>query len=445
MPDCSLGDLGVRPSIGQVVARVGGLLHGYNTNRGEEAKVAEPAVHGDREVMLKDHTATTELYKILLDIRFKLLTFVPTVTTVAVGVLASNKQQQIVEKGTTLFVGGAGLLMSLAIIVYEIRNSQIHDRAVHRIKHLERLLGFTPSYAGISSRGMYQERGTGNRFIGLFIVQHDRALSVVYGVAVTLWTWLLLTGLTDFVGWFNGQNEWPGTLGKAVISIGVGLTVAAEITRHGGMGREKAITYTLADILPAGIKENATDLNITAGERLWREFTRVHDLVPDAAFKMSLYQLVQDARNKGGSDKDAAYNAEKLVDLAIASGALSVRQRLRPPWQPGRGEKRDEERNRVLKIRKGELPSPAQLCAAIAGGQKVLDHFPQRNEFALNRRRRQEKVIALIRADLISQYGLDAPWCSLEEVRLRWELLTAAAGSRKGPYRRGSPWPTTHL
>lgn len=407
--------------------------------------MVEPAVYGDREVMLKDHAATLDLFKILVDIRFKLLTFVPTVTTVAVGILSLDKQQKIFDEGTTLFVGVAGVLLSVAIVVYEIRNSQIHDRAAHRIKHLERLLGFTPSYAGESPRGMFQERGTGNPFMGLFIVQHDRALSIVYGVVLTLWTWVLLTGLSDFVGWFNDeQNECPGPEGKVLISIVVGLTVATEIIRHGGMGREKAVTYTLANILPPRTKENAEGAGAPAGEQLWRELERVEKFVikePDKKKpkRISLHKLIQDMETNGLMDKDEddaaapkskeeSFDVEKIVDLAIASGVLIVRQRFRPPWQPGRGEKkkRDERRNRALKIELGQLPSPAQISAAIVGGQEVLEHFTQRQKHALNKKYMQGKDIALVRADLIRRYGGKAPWCSLEEVRLRWELLAAA-------------------
>lgn len=391
--------------------------------------MAEPAVYGDREVMLKDHAATTDLFKTLVDIRFKLLTFVPTVTTVAVGVISLDKQQKIFDEGATLVVGAAGVLISLAIVVYEIRNSQIHDRAAHRIKHLERLLGFTPSYAGETSRGMFQERGTGNPFLGLFVVQHDRALSIVYGVVMTLWTWVLLTGLGDFVGWFDGQNEWPGPWGTAAISIGVGLTVGAEITRHGGMGREKAITYTLANILPAG----TTDSDAPGGEQLWRGLKRIDELVLcHLRDKISVYQLLQRL-------DDEPFDAKGMMDLAIASGLLTVQQRLRPPWQPGRGEKRDERRNRALNIKKEQLPSSAQLCAAMAGGQELLEHFTQGQKIALNNKFTKERAIALVRADLIQRYGVKAPWCSPEEVRLRWELLAAAAAEPKTVLSASSP------
>jgi hypothetical protein len=39
-----------------------------------------------------------DLYKILVDIRFKLLTFVPTVTTLAVGILSLDNQRTILSR-----------------------------------------------------------------------------------------------------------------------------------------------------------------------------------------------------------------------------------------------------------------------------------------------------------------------------------------------------------
>ena len=55
----------------------------------------------------RDHAATSDLYKTLVDIRFKLLTFVPTVTAVAVGIVAIN--QDSVSSDQWVMVGAIGL------------------------------------------------------------------------------------------------------------------------------------------------------------------------------------------------------------------------------------------------------------------------------------------------------------------------------------------------
>jgi hypothetical protein len=370
----------------------------------------ELPVYGDREVMLKDHATTMDLYKILVDTRFKLLTFVPTVTTIAVGILSLDKQQNIFVDRTTLLVGLAGITTSLAIVVYEIRNSQIHDRVVHRIKHLERLLGFTPSYAGRAPRGIFGERGTGERLFGVFTVQHDRALSMVYGVVLALWTWISLTGLGDFVGWFDSQEAWPGVAGKAAISGMVGLAIAVEISRQGGIGREPAIIYTLADLLVEAERTDVAARRTNGGAKIWSGLRTVQIC---AEGQPSLYDLVCQVGSDDSSGGGATY-AEKLVNLAIASDMIAVRQRLCPPWNPRAG------REKALNvIPKGPLPSPESLSAAIVGGREVLKCLRANVDLPLG--------TSLALSTLMPRYGPDAPWCSRHEIRLRWELLSSAS------------------
>ncbi|MFI7582058.1 hypothetical protein [Kocuria kalidii] len=392
----------------------------------------EPPVFGDREVMLRDHAATTDLYKMLVDVRFKLLTFVPTVTTIAVGILSSDKQRNTVENGTTLLVGVGGLLVSLAIVVYEVRNSQIHDRAIHRIKHLERLLGCTPSYAGRSPRGMFAERGEGVRLFRYFTAWHDRALSIVYGTVIALWMWTVLTGTEDFVGWFNTSDARYGLIVKAVVASVTGLAVGIEVVRQRGMGREAAIIYTLVDLIPevhgtgaAGPKKHGgakiwIGLKIIGNQKVPRE-ERAGFLFRERVGKTpSVKDFVRTVQCDAARSQ-ASTDSSRLVELAISSGMIIVRQRLWPPWNP-----RDDRARAVRVITIGPPPSAERLSEAIAGGQEVLECLRARN---LSRRASTDpprRVIDLARDKLVQRYGSDAPWCSYEEIRLRCELFSMA-------------------
>lgn len=381
----------------------------------------EPPVYGDRDVMLKDHATTLDLYKVLVDTRFKLLTFVPTVTTIAVGILSFGNHQRIFEERTTLLVGLAGLVTSLAIVVYEIRNSQIHDRTIHRIKHLERLLGFTPSYAGRSPRGMFDERGKGELLFGLFAVQHDRALSMVYGVVLTLWTWVFLTGIGDFVGWFDGQLAWLELVGRAVLAVIIGLAMAFEITRQGGIGREPQLVYTLADIVLQTDQKTATDLGAISGNKIWEMLKEVQSQV---SCPMSKDQLIDKMQNLESSCGAATTDNRKLLDLAVASGMITFRQRTRPPWNPRRG----EDRAQALQVMEpGPLPSRESLAEAIVGAQEILAYFPDGEPPREMNIEMPPKAVAPLRTRMMERYGSEAPWCSWEEVRLRCELLSAAS------------------
>lgn len=391
-----------------------------------------PPVYGDREVMLRDHAATTDLYKMLVDVRFKLLTFVPTVTTIAVGILSSDGQRNTVANGTTLLVGIGGLLVSLAIVVYEVRNSQIHDRVINRIKHLERLLGFTPSYAGRSPRGMFSERGRGERLFTFFTAWHDRALSIVYGTVIALWTWTILTGTEDFVGWFDTTGSEYGPIVKSVVAGVTGSAIGIEILRQGGIGREPAITYTLADVASEVHRIKPGDIEENTGAKIWMGLEKIGVLkVPREGMseifsrekvdgKPSLKKFIKTVRCTMGGDQTST-GPSKLVDLAISSGMITVRQRPWPPWNL-----RDDRARAVHVLNTDSLPTAERLSEAIVGGQEVLQCLRARSPSRRTSTDPPRRAIDLARDRLVQRYGADAPWCSYEEVRLRCQLLSMA-------------------
>lgn len=83
------------------------------------------------EVLRDDYSRTLDVFKALVDIRFRLLALVPAVAGVAVGLLGKPD-----VRGTTVAVAALGLVATAGVIVYEIRNSQLHDSVVHRLKFL---------------------------------------------------------------------------------------------------------------------------------------------------------------------------------------------------------------------------------------------------------------------------------------------------------------------
>ena len=208
---------------------------------------------GGREVMLRDHAATSDVYSKLVEVRFKLLTFVPTVTTIAVGLVTLNKTRtgntgspspgspSLFGAANLLVIGLIGLVATLALVIYEVRNSQIHDRAIHRLKHLEIVLGFRPSYRGDRPRGVFGERGDGAALLGLVGVKHDRALAMIYGIVTAAWTALALFGAAEMI-------DLPGTGWPRWIWIPAaiaGLAIAIEIGRLSGRDRESRLIYML--------------------------------------------------------------------------------------------------------------------------------------------------------------------------------------------------------
>jgi len=85
-----------------------------------------------------DYQTTVDIIKMLTDIRFKLLAFIPTVAGLAV----IFSEESNLGPGTVA-LGILGLVFTIGVALYDLRNSMIYDAAIHRAKGIEKKMGFT--------------------------------------------------------------------------------------------------------------------------------------------------------------------------------------------------------------------------------------------------------------------------------------------------------------
>jgi hypothetical protein len=137
-----------------------------------------------------DYEQTTQYLRTLIDVRFRLLAFVPTVTGVAVAIVGQPR-----PAAELLGVGVLGLLATLGIFVYELRNTQISGTMIRRAAELERQLQLPSSLGGKSSGGLYAERpGITVQLLGFLPVSHGLGLALVYSAAIAGWSYLVAWG-----------------------------------------------------------------------------------------------------------------------------------------------------------------------------------------------------------------------------------------------------------
>ena len=112
----------------------------------------------------------------LIDVRFKLLAIVPTVSGIALGSLITRSPNHLTATNRAAFVTAAvvGFLVVLGVRIYDVRNSELHDDLISRGRKIEQTLGI--------ERGVYTLRRR-----SVFPVQHDTALRLVYGVVLLAW------------------------------------------------------------------------------------------------------------------------------------------------------------------------------------------------------------------------------------------------------------------
>jgi len=159
-----------------------------------------------------DYEETTTLMRALTDVRFKLLAFVPTIAGAAVGVVGHSG-----TASERLAVGALGLVATLGVLAYELRNTQVYDYAVRRAQELEARLGLVSISRAGAAGGLHTERPG----------RHDGGLALVYGAALAGWSYLVVWGGLRTLGVGNAKEA------GGAIGVSVGLLVILELLRAG--------------------------------------------------------------------------------------------------------------------------------------------------------------------------------------------------------------------
>ena len=204
-----------------------------------------------------DYQQTSEMFRLLAGIRFKLLALVPAVAGVGTALVGETGMHAEVQ----LALGLLGFVATLGILLYELRNSELYNWAIHRAKHLERAMGLSSLVLGAPQGGVFGERvAPHHRVLGLALIKHDQALALVYGSALGAWTWVALRGLLTLVtDWSNRTVFWVA-LGGAVT---MGCVFVWQVNRHDRRQRSpKAVAD--ADHFNAALEELRFDLNRVA-------------------------------------------------------------------------------------------------------------------------------------------------------------------------------------
>ncbi len=106
----------------------------------------------------------------LVDIRFKLLGFTP-----GVSILAIKEISLINDFSLKVILSILGFVATIAIWLYEIRNSQLHDDLISRARKIEEELGI--------ETGQFKGRLKSKNFL----IKHDVALFIIYVCSILSW------------------------------------------------------------------------------------------------------------------------------------------------------------------------------------------------------------------------------------------------------------------
>lgn len=147
-----------------------------------------------------DYEQTMEQFKVLADIRFKLIAIVPILTGTAIAFFAGAN----LKPYSTLPLGILGFIATLGMIIYELRNTLYYEMCSTRAVHLESLLRF-PRFSELPGNstepgGVFTERykdsnAPQQNLAGIIPVRHHIGLSLIYGASLAGWSYIIANAL----------------------------------------------------------------------------------------------------------------------------------------------------------------------------------------------------------------------------------------------------------
>ena len=140
-----------------------------------------------------DYEQTVAYFHALHDVRFKLLAFLPVISGVALLSLHDNG-----DNGYRIPLAILGGLVTIALTIYDQRNTQIYDRLATRAQFLEWKLGFDvlpkdpkesigPLHSRPAPHGFFRTK-KGRVLIPL--IWHDGAVAMLYAASLGGWVYL---------------------------------------------------------------------------------------------------------------------------------------------------------------------------------------------------------------------------------------------------------------
>lgn len=174
------------------------------------SKAPSDPIHSNLET---EYNQVNDNFREFMNIRFKLLGFLPTLGGVAVFVLSflglsPDSTLSLPTQGQLVLVAIIslfGFLATLGIIFYDQRNSELYNALIHRAKYLETLFHSPNSPGAIRKRlwgGQFQERPSrGRSFYGFFKFGHDTGLAFIYGPIWAAWLFPLTISLFKLLKW----------------------------------------------------------------------------------------------------------------------------------------------------------------------------------------------------------------------------------------------------
>jgi hypothetical protein len=262
-----------------------------------------------REALLAEYAEVSGNFRMLTDIRFKLLAFLPVAAGAAAAVLARGNATTL-----TLAFSLFGLVVTIGLVTYNERNDQLYDTLVGRAAAIERDLGIPDGAFANRPRAWLRLAGGGWK------VGHRTGVSLIYEASIALWLFGALHAVIDMAQ--HRLSQWVSPTWANLIA----LVVATGLTILGGrlVKREKDKTrMRLREAAAAAVKRaGKLDIAVLADDpdfRYWCEELAGKEegiIQARASFLSERPDAVAHYIAKGPPEWAAAQTVAVITDLA---------------------------------------------------------------------------------------------------------------------------------
>ncbi|MFL6235841.1 MAG: hypothetical protein ACJ76N_22110 [Thermoanaerobaculia bacterium] len=248
--------------------------------------------------LARDYQEAASYFRVLADARLKLLALVPLLAGAAISLLPKMASWSVVLPLSIL-----GFFVTLGILIYDLRNTQIYDNLLRRLKALEAAMGF-PAFTSSQHRfgGAFLDRPPRKwRLCGL-LIWHDIGLVIIYSAALGAWSYLffytiLSTILIDSAALLASVGL--GTCVAAALIVvlkGFGLPIDAENDAIIDQAREiidtlreseermhntvEVPTFRVGDVFPSGDDKRVSLVRFLTGAHSLAAMARILPVLP---------------------------------------------------------------------------------------------------------------------------------------------------------------------
>jgi hypothetical protein len=146
-----------------------------------------------REALQKEYSEVCQNFRLLTDIRFRLLAFLPIATAVAV--VLTNGSAAAPPLGLSLF----GLVVTLGLVTYNMRNDQLYNELVGRAAAIERNLGLPDGGFAHRPREWLVVNLPKAKWIPwrTWAIDHGAGVGTIYVASLALWLFGVIASVLD--------------------------------------------------------------------------------------------------------------------------------------------------------------------------------------------------------------------------------------------------------